>query len=139
MAKAGFSADAIAAALLERWEEFLHEGEAFEAKVDTEGKETSVTLAVVDADGARRYEFEVKAPQRVGGGAGAVDVALDAADALVGEWLEDGRPRLSGMTAAREYEGTPVQVTTRMVLPRLESEADRLLGEDDDEGGGLDA
>ena len=99
-----------------------------------------VLVALVGADGATRHEFEVRAPQRIGGGGGPRDLALDAADSLLGEWLEDERPRLPGVTALREYEGTPVQVTARLVLPRLQAEADRLLGEsDEDEGGGLDA
>lgn len=140
MAQGGFSRDAIAAALRERWEEYLREGETFEAEIDTGGKEARVLLAVVGADGSTRHEFEVKAPQRVGGKAGALDVAVDAADSLLGEWFEDGRPRLPGVTAEREYEGMPVQVTARLVLPRLQAEADRILGEDeDDEGGGFDA
>jgi len=139
MAQAEFSKDAIAAALRERWAEYLREGESFEAEIDAEGKEARVLLAVVDADGSTRHEFEVVAAQRVGGGGGALDVALDAADALVGEWLEDGRPRLPGVSVAREYEGTPVQVTARLVLPRLQAEADRLLDGDEEEGGGFDA
>jgi hypothetical protein len=139
MAQSGFSTEAIAAALEERWEEFLREGESFLAEVDSEGEKARAMLALVDADGATRHEFEVLAPLRVGGGRDARELALDAADALLGEWLEDGRPRLPGIAAPREFDGTPVQVTARLVHPRLQAEADRLLGDDDDEGGGLDA
>jgi hypothetical protein len=140
MAQAGFSTVAIASALAERWEEFLRPGESFLAEVDTEGERARAMLALVDADGATRYEFEVLAPLQVGGGRDARELALDAADALLGEWLEDERPRLPGVADAREFDGTPVQVTARLVHPRLQAEADRLLGEDEgDEGGGLDA
>ncbi|WP_373048076.1 hypothetical protein [Vulgatibacter sp.] len=136
---AEFSAEAVAAALGERWEEYLQAGESFEAAIDTEGTEARVSITLVDADGATRHEFEVKAPQRVGGAGGSVEVAMDAADALVGQWLEEGRPRLPGVAAAREYEGTPVVVTMRLVHPRLQAEADRLLGDEGDDEGGLDA
>jgi len=139
MAKGGFSTEAIADALAERWAEYLREGESFSAEVAEEKGETRVVLALVGPDGATRHEFEVVAPQRVGGGGSAAELALDAADALLGEWFEDGRPRLPGVPTAREYEGTTVQVTARLVHPRLDAEADRLLGEDDEEGGGLDA
>lgn len=135
MAKGGFSTEAIAGALAERWEEFLREGESFAAAIESENEETRVVLALVDPDGATRHEFVVVAPQRVGGGRDAAELALDAADALMGEWLEDGRPRLPGVPALREYEGTPVQVTARLVHPRLQAEADRLLGDEDEEGG----
>lgn len=138
-----FSPDAIAAALRERWEEFLEEGETFEAALVEEDAGARATLALVDAEGATRHEFEVAAPRRVGGGGDARALALDAADALLGEWLEAGRPRLPGRTIAREYEGVVVEVTLRRVHPRLDAEADRILGgdrqEDDDGVGGLDA
>lgn len=134
----GISHEAVAALLQERWGEHLQQDERFFASVgEAEGQGAKVCLGLEDADGSTRTEFEVVAPRQAGG-RNAVDVALDAADALLGEWLEADRPRPTGHTAPRIWEGIEVQVTVRRLHPRLEAEADRLLGEGD-EGGGLDA
>lgn len=137
MAKDAFAGEAIATALTERWGEELQEGERFDAQLETDEREAKLTVAVVGADGAERHEFEVRVRNGSRGPAAARDTALDATDALVGLWLEDGRPRLPGNSEEREWEGTPVLVTARRINPRLQAEADRLLGESDE--GGLDS
>lgn len=124
-----YPTETIAAALAERWAEDLQAGETFSVEIEDSGPHVRVLFALVAGDGSSRHEFEVVAPRSIGGGKAGLDLALDAADALLGEWFEDGRPRLPATTVEREYERTPVRVTTRLVLPHLEEEADRILGE----------
>lgn len=132
-----FAPGVISKALAERWEEEIEAGESFDVTMDYTDTHVTVVLALVEADASIRHEFEVRTPIGSRGKEGARDFALDAADAVLGEWLEDGRPRLSGMEAERDYQGSPVWVQGRRVAPRLEAEADRLLGDGDD--GGLDS
>lgn len=127
---------AIARALEERWAEELAAGERFEVSLETTDTEALAVLALQGPDASIRYEFAVRTPIGSRGVDGARDLALDAADAILGEWFEDARPRLPGLEMERDYQGSPVWVQARRVAPRLEAEADRLLGDVDE--GGLD-
>lgn len=136
MSDTTFAANAISRALAERWEEEIEPGESFDVTLDIDDAQARVVLALVEADASIRHEFQVRTPVGSRGKDGARDLALDAADAVFGEWLEDGRPRLAGLEVERDYQGSPVWVHARRVAPRLDAEADRLLGDSDE--GGLD-
>ena len=131
-----FPVDAIARALSERWGEWMREGERFSAELDADEKEAWATLSLLDADDAQRLVFEVRTPIGTRGARRSKELALDAADAVVGEYFEDGRPRPTGLQLSREYQGAPMTVKISLERPRLTAEADRLLGESED--GGLD-
>lgn len=136
MIDTSFAPGVISRALAERWADELDEGESFEVSIDVTDAEARVVLSLVGTDASIRHEFQVRTPVGSRGSEGARDLALDAADAVLGEWLEDGRPRLAGLEVERDYQGSPVWVHARRVAPRLEAEADRLLGDGDE--GGLD-
>jgi len=63
----------------------------------------------------------------------ARDLALDALDLVLLEYLESGRSlRFSGVEEPRELRGEPVAVRGERTFPALEEAADRLLDGDGD-------
>jgi hypothetical protein len=114
--------------LARRWRDALEPGERFLAYRGVEGKLAVARFTLVSADGATHHEFEVAAeagrdPDRL------LDLVTDACDLSIGAWLEEGRPRLTGVPEARQFEGVPVRLTETIRRPGIEAEADRLLAE----------
>src|SRR4051812_38001930 len=109
------TADTIASTLADRWRASLQAGERFE--VDTGGADDHTRIEAVLVSGSERSEFVVEAD---GTDRTAFDLAVDALDAVIGEWLESDRPRLTGVPEARERAGRVVTVTSRVRRPDLE-------------------
>lgn len=122
--------DALPELLARRWRDALEPGERFLAFRGIEGDLAVARFTLVAADGRTHFQFEVAA--EAGEDTGRIlDLVTDACDLSIGAWLEDGRPRLSGVPEERSFEGVPVRLTCTVRRPGLEAEADRLLGEDD--------
>lgn len=117
--------------LARRWRDALEPGERFLAFRGVEGKVAVARFTLVSADGATHHEFEVAAEAK-GNPERLLDLVTDACDLSVGAWLEEGRPRLSGVPEMREFEGVEVRLTETVRRPGVEAEADRLLGRKDE-------
>lgn len=128
-----------AARLLQRrLKEWLEPGEnvTVSGEQGDEGAEVVVTLEL--PGGHRRTETGVRVA--VPGGAStpeaALDLAFDAADAFLGQWLEEGRETRHPIEWVElTFDDRPVQVRQRITRPIVEAEADRLLDEDEGEDG----
>ncbi|MFN7134723.1 MAG: hypothetical protein ACK4N5_21770 [Myxococcales bacterium] len=128
----------IEAAMAERLEGMLRAGETL--KVDGETEPTSTTARFVlegGPDGARLELIarvdHFRARTR---GDGARDLAIDALDLVLLEYLESGRQlKLSGVEEERELAGRPLFVRAERTFPGLDAQADALLQDDGKERG----
>jgi hypothetical protein len=80
--------------------------------------------------GGARLELEAKVDlgrTRLSAGA-ARDLALDALDLMLLEYLDSGRAaRYSGVFEARELRGEPLLLRAERTFPSLDAQADALL------------
>lgn len=117
--------------LLDRVAGLLRPGERLE--VDGEGSAAKVHARVVLEGGAAGERVEVESEVELGptgpDGEGARDLALDALDLVLLEYLESGRSlRLSGAWERRELRGQAVRLRAERTFPALDAQADALLG-----------
>lgn len=94
------------------------------------------SLALADTEGMFRLELETCVelePNDIDSPIDARHIALDALDALFGDFLEAQR-RLDGIYDAwgpHDFQGIEVLVRGRVTAPALDAAADRLLAADD--------
>ena len=124
--------------LAERHGPHLRSGERFWVDGVLEKDGVEVELALGDPEGRDRTEVTVRV--RIPEGAtdlqAALDLAFDAGDAYLGQWLEEGRPHVPIDFQPATFEGKAVEVRLLRRRPALEEEADRLLAEADGATGG---
>ena len=95
------------------------------------GDDVSATFALDGGASGERLLLASRVPVGRAGLDSARDLALDALDLILLEYLESGRSlRFSGVWEARELRGHTVQVRGERTLPDLEAQANALLGPD---------
>ncbi|RMG10644.1 MAG: hypothetical protein D6729_19235 [Deltaproteobacteria bacterium] len=120
-----------ASLLLERHRAHLDPADRFEVTGELGRAWVEVVLAFGDPKGRARTEVTVRVtiPEGAPDPKAALDLAFDAGDAYLGQWLEEGRPQQPIDFEEARYEGRPVHVRLRRRRPALEAEAERLLRE----------
>jgi len=120
-----------------RWSAQLEPGERFIVQGGREEDWFELNLSLEAPDACDRSEVSVRVELAAVHGAEdeALALSADAAEAVLGRWLEEGRPPPTWADFAEmAYEGHPVHVRHRRRRPALDAEAARLLGASDEEG-----
>lgn len=118
----------VAEALEVRYGQWMRGGERAGATGRIEAGQVEVTLFVEAESGSARWEVCVRVARGTRSEEEALDLALDAADAALGEWLEGGREeRPPPIFEEARFRGETVGLRRRRTSPRLEAEADAIL------------
>ncbi len=116
--------------LRQRYAALLHDNEMLRVAARMDPSEVEVTVCIETSGGDERVEIDTKVsvPLAAEKPEEALLLALDAADAFLGEWLEGGREERHSIDyVEHRYEGRFVLVRLRRSRPLLEAQADRLL------------
>jgi hypothetical protein len=121
----------ITEAVTERWEDYLRPGERFEVRAERTDADVSVSIVLHSPKPASVYTVETGLAVPSSDKAAvqeALRFLLDAADAVLGEYLEEDRgvvlsPEWSTVTS----EGRELRARATLRKPELESKADQIL------------
>ena len=121
----------VARMLGERYAPWLRPGEQTDLEGSLAPEEIELTLSVERGEGEERWEATVRLDPAGQNQEEVLALALDAADAALAEWLEDGRerrppPEFEEATFGDETLG----LRLRRWSPKLEAAGDALLREE---------
>jgi len=122
-----------------RYQEWLAVGERAGVEGSLWGEEESgsakafVELTVYVDNPARgsRHEATVRLPREGLSERAAIELALDAADAALGEWLEEGREsRHRDLFEEASFDGLSLLLRLRLRHPALEEQAEAIISKE---------
>jgi len=116
--------------LAERVGGLLAQGEALEVEGESSADQVRARFLLSGSPKGDRLELEAKVDLAAAGldAEGGRDLALDALDAILLDYLESERStRYSGVFEARELGGKPLLVRAERTYPALDAAADALL------------